>query len=52
MDEAEIEKVVWRNPITFFAQSGRIGFEDFDEGGGIDRSQLHEGNSVLRGQTP
>lgn len=52
MDEDEIEKVVWKNPITFFAQSGRIGFEDFDEGGRIDRSQLHQGNSVLRGQTP
>lgn len=52
MDEEEIEKVVWRNPITFFAQSGRIDFSDFGEGEGIDRRQVHEGNSVLRGQKP
>ena len=29
MDEDEIEKVVWRNPINFFAQSGQISFEDW-----------------------
>lgn len=52
MDEDEIEKVVWRNPITFFAQSGRIGFDDFADRGPIDRTRLHEGSSVLRGQTP
>lgn len=52
MDEDEIERVVWRNPIGFFAQSGQIGFEDFDRDRTIDRSRLHEGNSVLRGQTP
>lgn len=52
MDEDEIEKVVWRNPIGFFAQSGQIAFEDFDRDRTIDRSKLHQGNSVLRGQTP
>ena len=52
MDEEEIEKVVWRNPIEFFAQSGRISFADFDQAEGYDRRQLHEGNSVLRGQKP
>ncbi|MCB9528369.1 MAG: TatD family hydrolase [bacterium] len=52
MDEDEIERVVWRNPIGFFAQSGQIGFDDFDRDRTIDRSRLHEGNSVLRGQTP
>lgn len=52
MDESEIEKVVWHNPINFFAQSGRISLDDFEDHGGIDRTQLHEGNSVLRGQTP
>lgn len=51
MDEAEIETVVWKNPINFFAQSGRISFADFEDGS-IDRTQLHEGNSVLRGQEP
>jgi predicted metal-dependent TIM-barrel fold hydrolase len=52
MDEVEIEKVVWRNPISFFAQSRQISFADFGDNEGIDRTQLHEGNSVLRGQTP
>ena len=52
MDEAEIEQVVWHNPINFFAQSGRISLDDFEADGGIDRTQLHEGNSVLRGQKP
>ncbi len=52
MDEDEIEKVVWRNPIGFFAQSGRIDLSDFDDGEPVDRTQLHEGNSVLRGQKP
>ena len=52
MDDREIERVVWDNPINFFAQSGRISFADFESDAGFDRSQLHEGNSVLRGQTP
>jgi predicted metal-dependent TIM-barrel fold hydrolase len=52
MDEDEIAKVVWNNPISFFAQSGRIDFADFDDRGGIDRTQVHEDNSVLRGQKP
>jgi len=52
MDEEEIEEVVWRNPIQFFAQSGRISFDDFEQGRTYDRSELHEGNSVLRGQKP
>jgi len=51
-DEEEIGKVVWDNPINFFAQSGQISFADFGDPGGIDRAQLHEGNSVLRGQAP
>jgi hypothetical protein len=52
IDEEEIAKVVWDNPIGFFAQSGRISFADFGDDEGIDRRQLHEGNSVLRGQAP
>ena len=52
MDEREIEKVVWRNPIEFFAQSGRISLSDFEDEAGYNRMELHEGNSVLRGQKP
>ena len=39
-----IEAIVWRNPLAFF----RI--EDRDVV--VDQRKLHEGNSVLRGQTP
>lgn len=52
MDEEEVQRVVWDHPIGFFAQSGRISFEDFGGAKSYDRSQLHEGNSILRGQTP
>ena len=51
-DEEEIDKVVWRNPIDLFAQSGQVSYEDFGENQGIDRTRLHEGSSVLRGQKP
>ncbi|MEZ4436416.1 MAG: TatD family hydrolase [bacterium] len=52
MDEDEISTVVWGNPIGFFAQSGQIALSDFERDRAVDRSTLHEGNSVLRGQTP
>ena len=48
--ESEITRVVWKNPIEFFAQSGRLDAAAF--GGPIDQSELFSGNSVLRGQTP
>ena len=52
MDEEEIEGVVWSNPINFFAQSGRISEDDFLDNQSYDRTNLHAGNSVLRGQKP
>ncbi len=52
MDEEEVQRVVWDHPIGFFAQSGKISFEDFGGTRSYDRAQLHEGNSILRGQTP
>ncbi len=45
----EIEKVVWRNPIAFFAQSGRLVAEDLDRRPVVD-GELWQGNSILRGQ--
>jgi len=48
----DIEAVVWRNPIAFFAQSGRLDAEMLEAGVSIDQSQLFAGNSVLRGQQP
>lgn len=49
--EADIERIVWQNPIAFFGQTGRIDLADLGEAH-VDQSQLFEGNSVLRGQTP
>ncbi|HET6336356.1 MAG TPA: TatD family hydrolase [Polyangiales bacterium] len=46
--EAAIEKIVWDNPVEFFSQSGRLDLARTK----IDQSQLFEGNSVLRGQSP
>ena len=48
VSEALIEQIFWKNPVAFFAQSGRL---DLGESK-IDQTQLFEGNSVLRGQTP
>lgn len=49
VSEADIELVVWTNPVRFFAQSGRLELEDAPK---VDQRQLFEGNSVLRGQPP
>ena len=50
--EADIERIVWRNPIAFFAQSGKLDEDDLERPLTIDQRQHWEGNSVLRGQTP
>ena len=49
--QADVERVLFYNPIEFYAQSGRISVEDLDP---IkrDQTQLWEENSVLRGQQP
>jgi predicted metal-dependent TIM-barrel fold hydrolase len=49
--DADIELVLFNNPINYYAQSGRISVEMM-EPAGIDQTQLWEDNSVLRGQTP
>jgi len=49
--EAEVEKVLFENPINFFAQSGRISLEEVAPVK-VDQTQLWEENSVLRGQQP
>ncbi|HZO14061.1 MAG TPA: TatD family hydrolase [Polyangiaceae bacterium] len=49
---ADIEKIVWHNPLGFFAQSGKIDRAELDKAKGIDQRELWEGNSVLRGQQP
>ena len=49
--EAEVEKVLFENPINFFAQSGRISLQEVSPLK-VDQTQLWEENSVLRGQNP
>jgi hypothetical protein len=50
--EADIETVVWKNPLDFFGQSQRIDFAELGERRTIDQTGLWEGSSILRGQTP
>lgn len=50
-DEATIEKVLFHNPVDFYAMSGRISREDLGPIS-VDQTRLWEDNSVLRGQTP
>lgn len=52
ISEADIEKIVWANPLTFFSQSGRLDVSGLDQPPVIDQTRLWQGNSVLRGQTP
>jgi predicted metal-dependent TIM-barrel fold hydrolase len=52
ISEVDIETIVWKNPIAFFGQTGRIDVADLGELATFDQTQLFEGNSVLRGQTP
>ena len=47
IDDDEIEKVVWRNPLEFFAQSGRLILDDLGE---RDLAATFEGNTLLRGE--
>lgn len=49
--EADVEKVLFTNPIEYYAQSGQISLEEMQPEK-IDQTKLFEDNSVLRGQTP
>jgi uncharacterized protein len=46
-DDDDVDKVVWRNPLEFFAQSGRLILDDLAE---ADLSATFEGSGVLRGE--
>lgn len=48
---ADIEQVLFRNPIEFYAQGGRISLDEVVRPR-IDQSELWEENSALRGQRP
>jgi uncharacterized protein len=46
-DDDDVDKVVWRNPLEFFAQSGRL---ILDDPGERDLAATFEGNTLLRGE--
>jgi hypothetical protein len=46
-DDDEIDRIVWRNPVEFFAQSGRLIIDDLEE---PDLTATFEGSGVLRGE--
>jgi len=48
--DGTIARIVWDNPMTFFAQSGRFDVADLGSRPAIDRTQRFEANSVLRGE--
>ncbi|BBM83140.1 TatD family hydrolase [Candidatus Uabimicrobium amorphum] len=50
--DADIEKLFWKNPIAFYASSGKISEEMIAEPIKIDQTQFWEDNSILRGQSP
>jgi predicted metal-dependent TIM-barrel fold hydrolase len=52
VSDAQIETICWKNPVTFFAQSGRFDPVELEAAISVDQTQLFHGNSVLRGQTP
>lgn len=52
IDATTIETIAWKNPIAFFAQSGRFDPAELERPLAVDQTQLFDGNSVLRGQTP
>lgn len=50
--EEAVERLVWHNPVAFFAQSGRLDVAALDRPPIVSRRETHDGNSVLRGQDP
>ncbi len=50
--EADVEKVLFDNPIAFFAQSGRMSREEVSTPIKVNQTQLWQENSALRGQEP
>jgi hypothetical protein len=44
-DDDTVDQVMWRNPVAFYGQSGRLDLEDVKP----DDTGLFEGNSIKRG---
>ena len=50
--DADIERLVWNNPVDFFAQSGRLDREALEWPATANLRETYDGNSLLRGQDP
>lgn len=50
--DADVERLVWHNPIDFFAQSGRIDRATLEWPAASNLRETWDGNSPLRGQDP
>jgi uncharacterized protein len=44
--DEDVDRLVWRNPVEFFGQSGRLELEEVE----YDRAETFAGSSVLRGE--
>ncbi|MEK8109710.1 hypothetical protein NKG94_45235 [Micromonospora sp. M12] len=42
----DVDRVLWRNPVEFYGQSGRLDLSDLDVAAAVDPQT---GNSILRG---
>jgi predicted metal-dependent TIM-barrel fold hydrolase len=49
---ADVDQLVWLNPVRFFAQSGRLDPAAIETRPRPDRRETFDGNSMLRGQDP
>jgi uncharacterized protein len=49
---AKVEQLVWKNPVSFFAQSGRLDEKALLQPARANLRETFDGNSVLRGQDP
>jgi hypothetical protein len=48
-----VRRIVWDNPVEFFAQSGNLDLTDIETRPSINQTKLFDGNSILRaGQKP
>lgn len=52
ISEADIRTTCYQNALTVYGQSGQIKESDWINRAAIDQTELLDGNSVLRGQTP
>jgi uncharacterized protein len=49
IDEADVQRLVWDNPVTFYGVGGRLELGGDDEDGAPDPAATFAGNSILRG---